>query len=211
MTRVERIRCGNGNCYVVSENENAVLIDTCKSDSFDKILHICKPYTIRLILLTHGHFDHAQNAAALSQELNAPVAMHRADLELLNDNFSQPLRSKGLLGKIVLNASLKSFGSEKIPPFMPTVFLDEGDTLDRYGISARILHLPGHTDGSIAVDVAEEHLFVGDALMNMFYPTTSMIFHDKAAMLESAERISQLGKRTVYFGHGKPVANRNWI
>lgn len=210
MMMIRRIKCGNGNCYVVSENENAVLIDTCKSDSFDKILHICKPYNIRLILLTHGHFDHAQNAAALSRELNAPVAMHRADLELLDDNNSQPLDSRGLLGKIVLNASLKSFGSEKIPPFTPAVFLGEGDTLDEYGIPARILHLPGHTHGSIAVDVAEEHLFVGDALMNMFFPTSSMIFHDKAAMLKSAERITSLGRRTIYFGHGKPVENRIW-
>ena len=210
MPRVERIKCGNGNCYVVSENENAVLIDTCKPDSFNKILHICKPYNVRLIVLTHGHFDHAQNAATLSKELNAPVAMHRADVELLADNNSQPLTSDGLLGKIVLNASLKSFKTEKIPLFTPAVFLDEGDNLEEYGIHARILHLPGHTDGSIAVDFAEEHLFVGDALMNMFYPTTSMIFRDKAEMLKSAERISSLGKRTIYFGHGKPMPNRQW-
>ena len=210
MITVERIKCGNGNCYIVSENESSVLIDTCKSDGIDKILHICKPYNIRLILLTHGHFDHAQNAAALSKALNAPAAMHRADLELLSDNNSQPLRSKGPLGKIVLNASLKSFESEKIPPFTP-IFLDDCDTLQDYGINAKILHLPGHTDGSIAVDVNEEHLFVGDALMNMFYPTTSMIFHNKSEMLKSAERITSLGKRTIYFGHGKPVPNRNWI
>lgn len=211
MAEVKRIKCGNGNCYVVSQSENAILIDTCKSDSFYKILHICKPYNIRLILLTHGHFDHTQNAAALSTALNAPIAMHRADMELLADNNSQPLMSKGFFGKIVLNGSVKSFKTEKIPPFTPTVLLDEGDTLEEYGIPARILHLPGHTDGSIAVDAAEEHLFVGDALMNMFYPTASMIFHDKAQMLKSAERITALGKRTIYFGHGKPVENRAWV
>ena len=211
MSRIQRVKCGNGNCYIISENENAVLIDTCRSGYIGKILQNCKPYSIRLIVLTHGHFDHAQNAAALSKELNAPVAMHRADLELLGDNNSQPLVSKGILGKIVLNASLKSFASEKIPGFIPAVFLGEGDTLGEYGINARILHLPGHTDGSIAVDLAGEHLFVGDALMNMFYPTTPMIFHDKEQMLKSAERISSLGRRTIYFGHGKPVTGENWI
>lgn len=210
MTRVERIKCGNGNCYIVSENANSVLIDTCKSDYLDKILHICKPYNIRLILLTHGHFDHAQNAAALSKALNAPIAMHRADVDLLADNRSQPLGSAGFLGKLVLNASLKSFEKEKIPPFIPEVFLDEGDTLDEYGVHAKILHLPGHTEGSIAVDISDEHLFVSDALMNMFYPTTSMIFHDRSEMLKSAERISSLGKRTIWFGHGKSVPNKIW-
>lgn len=211
MIRVRRVRCGNGNCYIVSENESAVLIDTCKFNSADKLLNICKPYNIRLILLTHGHFDHAQNAALLSKELGAPTAMHRADVGLLADNFSQTLSSSGVLGRIVLKASLGSFGSERIPAFTPDVLLGEGDTLDGYGVHARILHLPGHTDGSIGVDVGGEHLFVGDALMNMFYPTTSMIFHNREEMLKSAERISALGKRTIYFGHGKPVGNRSWV
>ena len=210
MPKLDRIQCGNGNCYLVSENENAILIDTCKSDSFEKIFNFCKPYNVRLIVLTHGHFDHAQNAAPLSEALGAPVAMHKADIGLLNDNASQPLDSKGLLGKIVLNASLRSFRNEKIPPFTPEVLLDEGDSLEEYGISAKILHLPGHTDGSIAVDVGSKHLFVGDALMNMFYPTTSMIFRNKAEMLKSAERISSLGSRMIYFGHGKPMPNRSW-
>lgn len=206
-TKVERIRCGSDNCYIVSENESAILIDTCKADSADRIYDICKPYDIRLILLTHGHFDHAQNAALLSRELNAPVAMHRADLGLLTDNFSQPLLSRGLLGRLVLNASLKGFAREKIPAFTPDMFFDEGDRLDEFGIHARILHLPGHTEGSIGVDTGE-HLFVGDALMNFVRPSVSLIFHNREKMLNSAERISALGKRTVYFGHGKPADNR---
>lgn len=204
------IKCGNGNCYIVSDNGSAVLIDTCKKQYSEKILRLCEPYNIRLILLSHGHFDHIQNAAVLSQKLNAPIAMHKSDVGLIDSNFSQPLSARKFLGKIVLSASLKSFESEEIPPFSPSVFLSEGDSLEEYGIRAKILHLPGHTDGSIAVDVEEKHLFVGDALMNMFYPTVSMLYHDENAMLKSAERISSLGERTIYFGHGKPVGNRKW-
>lgn len=136
--------------------------------------------------------------------------MHKSDVGLIDSNFSQPLSARKFLGKIVLSVSLKSFESEEIPPFAPSVFLSEGDSLEEYGIRAKILHLPGHTDGSIAVDVEEKYLFVGDALMNMFYPTVSMLYHDEHAMLKSAERISSLGERTIYFGHGKPVGNRKW-
>ena len=80
-----------------------------------------------------------------------------------------------------------------------------------YGIDARIVALPGHTEGSIGLDVEETNLVVGDALMNMFYPTVSMLFHNRGAMLESAEKISTLGRRMLYFGHGRPVSNRRWV
>lgn len=46
--------------------------------------------------------------------------------------------------------------------------------------------------------------------MNMFYPTTSMLYHDRDVMLKSVKRIEKLGQRTIYFGHGKPVSNRQW-
>jgi len=55
-----------------------------------------------------------------------------------------------------------------------------------------------------------KYLIVGDALMNMFYPTVSMLFHNKNDMLESARKISKLGDRIIYFGHGKSVHNRQW-
>ncbi len=74
-----------------------------------------------------------------------------------------------------------------------------------------IVSLPGHTNGSIRIDVNNKYLIVGDALMNMFYPTVSMLFHNKNKMLESARKISKLGDRTIYFSHGKPTPNKYWI
>lgn len=211
MQKVERIQCGNGNCYIVSNGENAILIDTCREKYKEKILNACRPYRMRLLVLTHGHIDHVQNAAFLAKELQIPVAMCKADFDLLNDNLTQSLKAKSILGKLVLFVSVKSAFEEKIPSFIPTLFLSEGDTLDSYGISARILAVPGHTKGSIAIDVDEKYLIVGDALMNMFYPTISMLYHDRTAMLESAERISGLGNRLIYFGHGRPLKNRIWV
>ena len=46
--------------------------------------------------------------------------------------------------------------------------------------------------------------------MNMFYPTVSMLYHNREEMLKSVSRISALGERMIYFGHGKPVKNKNW-
>lgn len=211
MENIKRIKCGNGNCYIVSNAENAVLVDTCREKYRDKILNACKPYNIRLLILTHGHLDHVQNAAYLAKELDVPIAMSRADVELIDNNIAQSLEAESFMGKIVLAASIKSLSTEKFTRFTPDVFLEEGDNLRAYGINAEILALPGHTDGSVAVDVDGKHLIVGDALMNMFYPTVSMLYHDKEVMLKSAERIENLGERIIYFGHGKPLSNRAWV
>lgn len=207
---IQRICCGNVNCYLVINGKTAILVDTGREKHRQKVLDACRGFKIRLLVLTHGHVDHVQNAAFLAEALQIPIAMHKADLPLLNDNMLQPLSSKGILGKIVLSASIKSFHKDKIPGFVPSVFLEDGNRLDAYGIPAQVIGLPGHTKGSIGLDVMEQHLIVGDALMNMFYPTTSMLYNDKAAMLQSAKKISQFGERQIYFGHGRPVGNRNW-
>ena len=137
--------------------------------------------------------------------------MSEKDCNLIESNTNQALSASTFLGKIVLSASLKEFTSRTMPAFSPTVLLKDGDGLADYGIDAKIISLPGHTDGSIGVDVDSRHFIVGDALMNMFYPTVSMLYHDKNMMLDSAKKISDIGNRMIYFGHGKPVPNRAWV
>ncbi|MDE7192927.1 MAG: MBL fold metallo-hydrolase [Oscillospiraceae bacterium] len=210
MAAVERIKCGNGNCYIISDCGNAVLVDTSLEKYRERILSACKPYKMRLLVLTHGHIDHVQNAAFLARELNIPIAMHKADVDLIADNNAQKLYANTILGKIVLKVSVDSTFKEPFPPFTPDIFLSEGDTLEEYGIPAEVLSLPGHTDGSIALDIDRRALIVGDALMNMFYPTVSMLYHNRTEMLKSAERISSLGDRLIYFGHGSPIKNKRW-
>ncbi|MDE7231319.1 MAG: MBL fold metallo-hydrolase [Oscillospiraceae bacterium] len=211
MTEIHRIKCGNGNCYIIENGSSGVLIDTGKKEYAAKVLEACRGYNVKLIVLTHAHFDHAENAAEISERLGIPIAMSEKDVDLISSNNAQQLYSDTFLGKIVLSVSLKDFSKRAMPPFKPTVFLHEGDSLSEYGIDARIIELPGHTDGSIGIDVETKHLIIGDALMNMFYPTVSMLYHNKKEMLESAKKISALGSRTVFFGHGKPIVNKQWI
>ena len=210
MCEIHRIKCGNVNCYILKNGSSAILVDTGKKEHFQQVLEACRAFRVKLIVLTHAHFDHAENAAQLSSTLGIPIGMHERDCDLLPSNFSQALSASTFFGKIVLSASLKEFAVHTVPKFKPDVLLREGDSLSGYGIDAQVLALPGHTNGSIGLDVEHQHLLVGDALMNMFYPTVSMLYHDRDAMLESAGKISSTGSRTIYFGHGKPVSNRKW-
>lgn len=210
MEMVHRIPCGNGNCYILENGTAGILIDTGKKEFIGKVEQACRQYHVRMLLLTHAHFDHAENAAALAGALGLPIAMSEYDRNLISSNHAQSLSANTFLGKIVLSASQKEFSARPIPVFRPDIFLRDGDDLLPYGLHARIIALPGHTDGSIGVDAAEAGLIVGDALMNMFFPTVSMLYHDREQMIKSAKKISALGERTIYFGHGKPVKNRHW-
>lgn len=211
MSEIHRIKCGNGNCYIVENGTSGVLVDTGKKEYIDKVIEQCRAYHVKLIVLTHAHFDHAENAAQISKVLGIPIGMNEKDCNLIQSNTNQMLFAEKFLGKIVLSVSLKDFSVRTMEEFKPDIFLNDGDSLSDYGIDARIVALSGHTDGSIGLDVDHAHLLVGDALMNMFYPTVSMLFHNKEDMLKSAIKISGLGKRKIYFGHGKPVPNKQWV
>lgn len=208
--KIHRIKCGNGNCYIIENGTNGILVDTGKREFVNQVLEACKSYHVKLIVLTHAHFDHAENAAQISNSLGIPIGMNEKDCDLIQSNANQALFANTFLGKIVLAASLRDFSVRTVQKFKPDILLNDGDSLVSYGIHASIVALPGHTDGSIGIDVDNRHLIVGDALMNMFYPTVSMLFHNENDMLVSAGKISSLGNRTIYFGHGNPMPNRKW-
>ncbi len=210
MVKIHRIASGNVNCYIVAVNDKAILIDTGRKKYREKILERCKKFHVSLIVLTHGHMDHCQNAAYLAETLHIPIAINKNDMDLIPDNRKQSLLAKTLLGKIVLSVSLSSFEMDSLEVFDPIIYLKNGDDLSEYGIAAKVVELPGHTKGSIGIEI-EDNLFVGDALMNMFYPTVSMLYVDEQEMLLSAKHISELGDKTIYFGHGKPKRNRKWV
>ena len=211
MVNIHRISAGNVNCYIVVGKDKAILIDTGRKKHREKILDKCKEYHVSLIVLTHGHMDHCQNAAYLANALNIPVAMSKKDFNMIPDNRRQKMSAKTLLGKIVLLVSLSSFEKDTLDIFEPMLYLQDGDNLNEYGVDAKVVELPGHTEGSIGLEIEGDKLFVGDALMNMFYPTISMLYTDKDKMLESAKRIGEMGVKTIYFGHGKPKRNRRWV
>ena len=210
MAEVKRIRCGSENCYLIEKKGRAILIDTGREGYAEKILAQCTKLRVELIILTHGHLEQVQNAAHLSKKLNAPLAIHRKDLGIVKNNFEEPVSYQGFLGMVVAEVATRSFDEGGIPDFTPDLFLKEGDRLDSYGIDGSILELPGHTRGSIGVDLEKRAVFVGDALMNLFYPGLPMIYCDKKLMMKSAEKISLLGARKVYFCHGAPAENRVW-
>lgn len=208
MAKVTMIKGGTDNCYIVSEGKSAILIDTSSGAGIEQVITECDKYEMKLIILTHVHFDHAENAAKLSKRYNIPVAIHKLDEELFESFDKQPLKSYGLVGKIVLGLSLKVLRETKVERPEKLIYVKDGDDLSSYGINAKIIEMPGHTLGSIGVDVDGAHLFVGDELDNWVRPAIAHLYYDFDAVKQSAQKINALGSRTIYYGHGKPTRSR---
>lgn len=208
MSTVTRIKCKTDNCYLVANGKDAFLVDTGSAIGYDQVLAECSKYNMKLIVLTHTHFDHAENAAKLSKHFNIPVACHEADVELFESYDKQPMESYGIVGKVVLDTSLKVLRETPVEKPENLVFVKDGDDLSAYGFNAKIIGLPGHTKGSIGVDVEGKHLIVGDELDNWISPATGHLYNDLDAIKKSADKITALGERTIYYGHGKPTKNK---
>ena len=133
MTEVHLVKYKTDTCYIINSGDKAILVDTSSGEGYETVLAECSKYNIQLILLTHVHFDHAENAEALSKKFNIPVAYNEADDSIFDDYNSQPLHSYGLVGFVVLKASLKVLSQTKVTRPENRFFVKEGDTLAEYG------------------------------------------------------------------------------
>lgn len=203
---ITRIKGGTDNCYIVSDGKKAILFDTSSGDSQTEVLDAVSKYDLKLVVLSHPHFDHAENAALISERFNVPVAYNKADDEIFDDYDSQPLKSYGIVGFVVLKISLKVLKETKVKRPSSCSFVKEGDTLADYGFpDIKVVELPGHTKGSIGLLVNDSAILVGDALDNWIRPSVGHLFYDLNVLKKTADKIRSYGHRRIYYGHGKPT------
>ena len=202
-------KLGTVNCYLVTTDTGHLLIDTGSSNQRARVEEAlrsagCQPGDLKLIILTHGDFDHTGNAAYLHEKWRAPLAMHTADAGMLErgDMFWNRKKGNAMLRKIA--PALFGFGQAQRGK--PDLILADGDDLSAYGWDAQVLHLPGHSAGSIGVLTAAGDLFCGDLLDNTKRPALNSIMDDVPAAQASVERLKSCGVKIVYPGHGQPFA-----
>jgi len=195
------------NCYLLKVENGFILIDTGSSNqraSLEDELERagCKPGSLRLIVITHGDFDHTGNAAYLRSKFDTKIAMHADDAGMAERGDMFWNRKKGNPLFRILVPIL--FRLKKSDRFTPDRSIGEGDDLAEYGLEAKVLSIPGHSRGSIGILTTDGALFCGDLLANQDRPALSTIMDDEILGVESIEKLKTQNVQTVYPGHGKP-------
>lgn len=208
MVKVTRIKRGYANCYLLEGEDGSILVDTCNVKDGPPILRAVTGKNVRLILLTHCHFDHVSSAAYLAKRLNVPIAMSERDVPLIGHGTDSHLHADNVLGKIMVFFSQDVLRKSTYSLFTPTVFLEDGMDLSPWGVAAHVVALPGHTPGTVGVLTDGGDFIVGDAMFDILRPTGSRLFEDRAEMLRSLEKIRGSNARTIWVGHGSPIAGR---
>jgi hydroxyacylglutathione hydrolase len=208
-------------CFLVKTRDGFLMIDT--GDASDRA-HLekeldhagVKPDNLKLIILTHGDFDHAGNAAFLREKYGVQIAMHPDDSEMVergDQGWNRKAKSDRVtvFGKIIIFISSLLARSGTFNTFKPDIYLEDGYDLSEYRFDARVLYLPGHSKGSIGILTAGSDLFCGDLLMNMLKPDLHFLIDDLADYHNSLAKLKRLKIGTVYPGHGKPFSMDRWI
>ncbi len=160
----------------------------------------CKPGLLKLIVLTHGDFDHSGNAAYLRTAFNTPIGMHAGDAGMGESGDMFLNRKKPNFFIRVLIPLFTGFG--KSERFSPDVMLQDGDDLAGYGVEARVLSIPGHSKGSIGILTSGNDFICGDLLENTKKPALNSLIDDLETAQASVQKLHTLGIGTVYPGHG---------
>jgi glyoxylase-like metal-dependent hydrolase (beta-lactamase superfamily II) len=170
----------------------------------------CKPGNLRLIILTHGDFDHTGNATYLRNKFDSMIAMHYDDSGMAEQGDMFFNRSTNIVLKTIIKMLTSIFfGFGKSERFKPDLFVDDGYDLSEYRLDAKITHIPGHSKGSIGIIVGNGALFCGDLLINgdkKDHPSLNSIMDNKVVANESVKKLKSLKINNGYPGHGKPFS-----
>lgn len=203
-------------CYLVADEDGVTLIDAGISGQWPDLIAeleaIGRPLSdVRGVVLTHGDEDHIGFAERLRADCGVPVWVHEADAGRARGE-GKP--STGW-GKVRLRPLLGFLWYAARRGGLKTTYLKEvrtfsgGETLDLPG-KPRIIALPGHSPGSVAVHVpAFDALFVGDALTTRNVLTGEQggpaPFTDEPALAASSlANLDGVEARWVLPGHGGP-------
>jgi hydroxyacylglutathione hydrolase len=127
------------NCSILGDptTREAIVVDP--GDEVERVLEILRRHDlkVRAIVSTHTHIDHVGGLAGLHAATGAPVLIHKDDLEMYSN----------------LEMQANWLGVPTPETMRIQDFVKEGDTLRWGGFTARVLHTPGHSPGSISLVV----------------------------------------------------------
>ena len=168
-----------------------------------------KPESIRLLILTHGHWEHIGSAKDIKEVTGAKIAMHKREKDWLEKSLKPLPRGVTLWGKIFAKIITMFMPFVHIPATNVDILLgDEEFSLAEFGIAGKVISTPGHSPGSVSIVLETGDAFVGDLAMNAFplrlSPGLPIFAEDLQKVKDSWKLLLEYGAKMTYPAHGKP-------
>jgi glyoxylase-like metal-dependent hydrolase (beta-lactamase superfamily II) len=212
VTLIEGLR--GANVYLLTGDGGLTIVDSGMAGDVERIAAQLRQvgYTmaqLETLVLTHAHGDHVGGAAEVARRSGAEVVAHKDEVPYIEQ--SSPLPASSVLTRALTWLTNRLLF--RLSPCSVHRAVEDGDVLDALG-GLRVIHIPGHTPGSIGLHQPERGiLFCGDALFNA-HPMTGgdglrlpmrLVTVDDAQARASARRLAALDVEVLCCGHGEPV------
>ena len=213
-TDIYHLKLGMNSCYLIGGSKGIIMVDggmPNKITAFKRKLgrlHI-RPDAIKLIVLTHSHFDHAGSAKEIKDLTGAKIVIHEIERSYLEESGMIIPKGVNTYGKILQPLLFSIFRRLSFPrPKADILVNDKGLSLSEFGLEGSIVHTPGHTPGSLSVVLNSGEAFVGCMAHNNFpfrlNPGLPIFALDIEKVKESWKLLFAKGARTIFPGHGNP-------
>jgi hydroxyacylglutathione hydrolase len=205
---ITRVVAGRSNVFLITGGSTTILVDTSLRSAWKKLDGRLKGMgigTLDGLVLTHAHYDHAENAHLLQRLYGAQVFVHSNEVfYLATGNNTVPHGTNKPVDLLVRMFAKAFLRLKRYNPCACDVEVDDGLDLSDYGFNARILHTPGHSPGSMSVIVDDEIALVGDCLFGVFpWSVLPPFAGDTAQMIRSWGRLLDTKCRLFLPAHGR--------
>ncbi len=202
---------GLSNAYVVRDRATILIDAGCYSDKEKTTKELKKvgvdPKEVSLIVVTHGHFDHAGGIKAAKEATEAKVLCHKTATKFFERGEFPPYKARNNYGQMFIDL-VSGAPIDSPAPFTADILVGDDDfDLTPYGVDGKIIYTPGHLHSSITVVLDSGEAFVGDLILaNNFDENKvalSLICEDEEEMFESVKRLLDMDVKEFYSGHGE--------
>lgn len=204
--------------HVVIHAGKAVLVDTGVPGSAPKFHAALESRglgwtDVSLIIVTHGHVDHAGEAATLRELTRAPIVAQRSELSVLRGHEQVTRCPTGWFGRAFLETGVPQ---QPFAPFEADIVVDDAAySLSHFNLPGQLRHTPGHTSGSLSWILPGGNAFVGELLASgvllggvvRSQRCIRPLFEDDPALVaDQLDTLLREGAQTFFVGHGGPVS-----
>ncbi len=209
--RIHAVRLSVSNAYLIETEAGVTLVDAGLPNAEGAIERrleaIGRAGELCQIFLTHAHVDHVGAAAPLKRAADAPVIVHEADAEALalGETRLGAVRdwewTRQPLPRIQRMARIRAVEPDRT--------VQDGDLLISCGLTARVVHVPGHTPGSSALLVTDPttgatYAFAGDLISTTGGPHVQTSYaQDWKQVASSLAKLQAFAPDVVFPGHGR--------